>query len=160
MVLRLRISVTIFTTSVALLLATVICYPGGISAAYRDLRDYSDLQARMDDQRQTQQELHHKTLLLQRRIQIKDVLIEDLIQGRTTLISVAKQFQVLNSELPEGLYVLHTLHPDVSELERSALNVMEYVELRELPQKIKAKVFARLRTEFRQAFGHRYQTVY
>jgi hypothetical protein len=157
---HLRIFPTIVVVSVAVIVASMVCYPGGVQCAFRDMQNYSDFIDFLEKNHETQQQLHEKNLLLNVRIQIKDALIEDLIHGRTTLMAVASQFHALNAEMPCHMIILQMQHPNVSGLELAALNVIDFVEIKNLPAAQHRKVMARLRREFQRAFGHHYQTVH
>lgn len=86
---------------------------------------------------------------IQRRIAIKEGLVADLIAGRTTLACVAEQFLALNQGRPEYMRVIRVTYPGASDFEKSAHNVIGYVEgeLARYPAAQQDEVRRRLQTE-------------
>jgi len=93
-------------------------YPSGSAAEWLAGEADADLE----------QSKHLDSILqcLQRRLQIKEALVSDLIRGRTTLRDVAAQFLLLNKSDPVIAQEILRMYPSVHEFEASARNVISY----------------------------------
>ena len=137
-------------------MAVVIAYPGGILAAYGDLRDYGAHRQTLDDEAAAFERHSAKAEAINARIQIKDMLIEELVAGRTSLVEVASRFRVLNQDVKECEIVMKARYPGVPEEERAARNVIDFVRVRDMSPCDKAEVLHRLQSEFEATYGPQY----
>ncbi|VTT97167.1 unnamed protein product [Gemmataceae bacterium] len=93
---------------------------------------------------------------LRRQIQIKEVLLGELIEGRAALADVATQFLAMNRNSPASMGVIRKEYPGETDEEKSAYNVLTFANAelsRGCPVR-KAEVLARLDGEFEALFGH------
>ena len=84
-----------------------------------------------------------------RRVEMKDRLVTDLIDGRTTLAEVALVFLKMNQNRPGYMTVIRAGYAGQTDEERMARNVLNFVNprLATLPADKRAEVTARLETE-------------
>lgn len=93
---------------------------------------------------------------LRRQIQIKEALLTELIEARTTLADVSTQFLAMNRNSPASMTVIRKEYPGETDEEKSAYNVLTFANAelsRGCPDR-KAEVLARLGAEFEALFGH------
>jgi hypothetical protein len=109
----------------------------------------------MEEIEATRRELDRQVAVMAERIKTKELLINDLVQGKTTLREVADKFYQMNIEYPACMSVIRSRYPDMSDDERMARNVLEFVRLQDMPKDQLKIVEDRLMQEFYQAFGHR-----
>jgi hypothetical protein len=113
--------------------------------------------ADFDDIEATRRDLDRQVAVMAERIQTKELLIRDLVDGKTTLREVAEKFHKMNAEFPACMSVIRARYPDVPDEERMARNVLEFVHLQDMPAAELKAVETRLGAEFYQAFGHKQQ---
>lgn len=135
--------------------SVLMIHPGGIRAAVQDLREYGSLKNTLETNSEFSQLLQAQAMAVNNRIQIKDALIDELILGHTSLAEVTMRFKVLNSETSSTQTILEMRYPDLTDEERAARNVLDFVALRELPYEEHNAVMARLQSEFQHQFSHR-----
>ena len=133
---------------------TATCYPGGLYAAYADLRDARELTDQLTEGRQTQKMLAGDMSRLRDRILYKEEMITALIRGETTLSAVTDQFTEMNRADETLLSVHRDRYGQRPLVELSACNVIDYVALRTTDGDGTSAVRNRLRAEFQQRFGH------
>jgi hypothetical protein len=138
----------------------LVGYPGGMQAAYEDARDLSELQSSMDEDEAFQKEIEQKSAVVLKRVSTKCALVQELIQGRTTLAEVTRRFHEMNAESQPCMCIIRSRYPNIPDEERMALNVIEFVSLEDLPSDQMASVKARLNDEFQHMFGHQMSPVY
>ena len=153
-------SLTVPVCFLAVLLALVLAYPGGIRAAYLDVQAYGSNQQMIDDEQAARERLSARSNAIGVRIQIKDGLIEELVAGRTSLAEVANQFEILNQDVRECRIVFQSRYPGMSPEQQAAQNVIDFVRAREMSACERADVLGRLRDEFRQMYGEQYAAAY
>lgn len=141
--------------AVAVCVGVLMAHPGGIRAAVQDLREYGALQERLKSDAEFNLLLQAQTVAVNNRIQIKDALIDELILGHTTLEEVTARFKVLNYETPSTMTILEIRYPHLTDEERTAQNVIDFVVLRELSGSDHQNVMKRLQAEYQQQFGPR-----
>lgn len=131
-----------------------VCYPGGLSAAYADLRDAKGLTDKVNQCRENDRQMSGTLSEIRDRMGYKEELITALIQGETDLSAVTDEFVELN----RGNECLHRIqrqrYGDVSEAELAARNVLEYCQQRTAPDGGSSVVMSRLRVEYQKRFGH------
>ncbi|MGL6094926.1 MAG: hypothetical protein ACRC7O_03860 [Fimbriiglobus sp.] len=154
---RLAKNSTVPATAFATALGILLTYPGGISAAYSDICCFDDHAHQLTDEQAAGADLTARTHVIAERINIKEGLVSDLVDGRTTLAAVADRFYELNRDVPACMGAVRSKYPDVPDDERIALNVLDFVRVRELPPDRAGVVFARLAAEYEQMFGHRHR---
>jgi hypothetical protein len=87
------------------------------------------------------------------RIAYKEELIDRLIAGEATLEEVAGEFLYLNQGT-RAIDMIRDKYPGTDDEEKSARNVIDYVDWRRLPAEQGARLMERLRCEFEQAYRH------
>ncbi|WP_439630454.1 hypothetical protein [Gemmata sp.] len=93
---------------------------------------------------------------LRRQIQIKEVLLGELIEGRATLADVSAQFLAMNRNSTASMTVIRKEYPGETDEEKSAYNVITFANAelsRGCPVR-KAEVLARLNAEFEALYHH------
>ncbi|MCU0704350.1 MAG: hypothetical protein MUF18_10280 [Fimbriiglobus sp.] len=131
-----------------------LCYPGGLSAAFADLRDAPHLTATVEGCQSTDRQLNGKLSLLRDRMGYKEELIASLLHGRADLMTVVNEFAALNRD-DSVIRSVHEMHyGELCEREMAALNVLDYAELRLLGDGGSSVVLSRLRAAFELEFGH------
>ncbi|MCZ2340513.1 MAG: hypothetical protein LC104_01795 [Bacteroidales bacterium] len=145
---------------VAVGLGVLLAHPGGIRAAVQDLREYGTLQDRLDSNSEFSHLLQVQATAVNNRIQIKDAIIDELILGRATLAEAILRFKVLNHETPSALSILEMRYPNLSEEERAARSVLDFVALREMSYRDRDAVMARLQAEYKQHFDQNHAIVH
>jgi hypothetical protein len=87
---------------------------------------------------------------IMRRMELKDRLVGELIEGRTTLAEVTSQFLALNQHREAYMSVIRANCAGRTDEERTARNVLHYVAQRlpALPSSSQDEATARLETEF------------
>jgi hypothetical protein len=138
----------------ALVGTAAVSYPGGLTAAYADLRDSGHLSDSLQTSRTTERQLGEKLSGLRDRIEYKEELITALIRGDATLAAVAGEFAELNRGDEQSLMLQRKRYGDLDEAELAAVNVLDYARSRVGDDSGSAAVLARLRAEFHQRFGH------
>lgn len=157
---RSNLRLSISGATAAAVLAVLLAYPGGIMAAYRDIASYSEMQERIEEDAVINSRLEAQTAAVASRIQIKEALIEELIHNRTSLAEVASRFHAMNLDNPTSNIVLESRYPGFSDEERAALNVIDFVRLREMPRTQKREVVQRILKDYQKLFGRKYSTIH
>lgn len=127
-VIRLRVAVVASVMIVPLL--PLIAYPAWTVDLGLDVWNLPELHARVRAAARRDQELTSESAQARRRIEVKEVLIADLIAGRRTLADVALQFSVLNEGVEVHLTILCLRYPDTTDGERTLRNVIEFTQHR------------------------------
>lgn len=143
---------SILRTAAAIVLipaATVAAAPEWVDSLGLDVFGVGAFQQEIRNELEREQNLELTNQEVRRRIEIKDGLIAELIAGRKSLAQVSARFLALNRERPEYLDVIRATYPGSTDEERTARNVIGYVEGELLWDKTprKAEVLARLRAE-------------
>ena len=86
---------------------------------------------------------------LNRRMEVKEALIRDLIEGRATLAEVTAQFYELNSPYPQYMTAIRANFPGRTDEEKMAHNVIYYALPRATPEQREA-LKTRLDAELQQ----------
>ena len=71
-------------------------------------------------------ELEDEDAEVLQRLAVKEVLVGDLIAGRTSLMEVTAEFLHLNENRPECLLVIRASCPGDTDVEKTAHNVIDY----------------------------------
>lgn len=133
---------------------TAVCYPGGLSAAYADLRDSGSLHAAVDECRDTDRHLSGQLVEIRDRVGYKEELVAALVHGDLTLTAVTDEFAVMNHGHEQTLKLQRQKYGDVGETELAARNVLDYVRGHVAADGGSSVVMARLLAEYEQRFGH------
>lgn len=146
------VSLPVALTATVGLAAT--CYPGGLAAAYADVRDAHELTDTMDTSRRADRQLSGRLTRMRDRVEYKEELITALIRGETTLADVTDQFAEMNRS-EEQVISLHQLrYGDLELTELAARNVLDYVDQREPATSGSSVLRSRLAAQFHERFGH------
>lgn len=133
---------------------TAFVYPGGLSAAYADLRDAAPLQAALDQSCHTDRQLSTQIGEVRDRMDYKDELITALIHGDISLTAVTDEFAQLNHANERMLRLQRDRYGDVGETELAARNVLDLTRVHLATDGGSSVVMNRLRAEYQQRFGH------
>jgi len=132
----------------------VVCYPGGVSAAFADLRDAQALTDKVNRYRQEDQRMSGNLSGIRDRMGYKEELIQALIHGQTDLTTVTDEFVELNRGEVTMLSSQRARYGDLGEVELAARNVLDYCQQRLAYDGGSSVVMSRLREEYRKRFGH------
>jgi hypothetical protein len=132
----------------AALALTAAPEPGAATSPFDDRRA-EDLDP---DQAGVRRDLAARLQTTKLRIEYKTHLIDRLVAGDATLAEVTDEFLRLNRGTP-AMGVIRLYCPGSGDEERTARNVVGFVECRELPADRRAEVMARLGREFAGRFG-------
>ncbi|MFO0822457.1 MAG: hypothetical protein U0792_04950 [Gemmataceae bacterium] len=99
-------------------------------------------------------ELENSDQEVWRRIEIKESLVHQLIEGRLSLAEVTRQFLVMNQDRPGYMEVIRATYAGSNDEEKTARNVISYVtvELSRASSEQQAEVLERLEYEFECLF--------
>ncbi len=113
-----------------LVLAGVSAHPSLAQSLGIDLWELPALQRSMEESRERARQLEYKNDDVRKRIMIKEILITDLIEGRSTLEEVAGQFLTLNETSPEYMEVIRSSYEGSTDLEKTIQNVIDFASVR------------------------------
>jgi len=136
----------------AALFAVVLCYPGGLEAAFSSAGELSRLNSEMEQLKSERTRLDREAVVVANRIAIKELLVEELIGGRKCLREISSKFEVLNADEPGYMHVMQSHFPGASSLECSARNVLSYAEQRSGHGSTKEVVMREMCRQFRSMF--------
>jgi len=95
-----------------------------------DFWNVPELQSRLDETQRQHEERDVEDQRVMQRIQIKDALITQLIDGRATIPEVAAQFKKLNAGRVDYLGLFRKQYPGASDDECYCRNVLSFAESR------------------------------
>ena len=110
------------------LIGAALAPPSWYQAAGLDLWSLPTLQAEIAENTRISDEMDEEARALTHRIAVKDRLVKDLVEGRTSLATVTVQFHAINSNDPEMLHHLRGYYHVESDRELCALNVLAFAE--------------------------------
>jgi hypothetical protein len=131
-----------------------VCYPGGLSAAYADLRDAQALTDKVNRCREDDRQMSGTLSGIRDRMGYKEELVTALIHGQTDLSAVTDEFVELNRGNECVLRIQRSLYGNVGETELAARNVLDYCQQRVAADGGSSVVMSRLRVEYQKRFGH------
>jgi hypothetical protein len=131
-----------------------LAYPGGLSAAYHDLRDSSDLREQVAEAERASAMMDGRKAYVADRICVKETLVANLIEGRATLDAVAAQFRQMNDD-EVSLRVQRMRYGHLPDDELAARNVIDYVQTRQSGKPTATAVLDRVHREYVARFGRR-----
>jgi hypothetical protein len=134
--------------------AIALCYPGGLSAAYADLRDANRLNAEVEEYKANDRQMGARMCGVRERIEYKEELVTALIRGQTTLTTVTDQFAEMDGGDERSLLLQRAHYGDLPETELAARGVLEYVRIRVAADGGSSVVLSRLHAEYERRFGH------
>ena len=146
--------VSLPAAAAALLGLTAVCYPGGLSAAYADLRESGELTGRVEECKTADRKLGDKLSTIRDRMDYKEELITSLVHGHTTLAAVTAEFLEMNRHEEQTLVLQRLRYGDLELTELTALNVLDYVRQRVAGDYELSAVMPHLYAEFERQFGH------
>jgi hypothetical protein len=146
--------ITFPTVVGALVGLTAACYPGGLSAAYADVRDAHQLNARVDECKANEREMSDRLSTVKERMQYKEELVNALVRGQTTLAATSDQFAEAHRGDDAALRLMRQRYGDLPEPELAARTVLDYVRQRTAPDGGSSVAVSRIRAEFEHTFGH------
>jgi hypothetical protein len=104
--------------------------PGVVSDCGLDFWNVPELQAHIDQNLQQAEDWDAEDRQVLQRIEIKEKLITQLIDGRTTIPEVAAQFKQLNAGREDYLALFRKQYPGASDDECYCRNVLAFAESR------------------------------
>lgn len=131
-----------------------VCYPGGLSAAYADLRDAQALTDRVNKCREDSRHMGNTLSEIRGRMGYKEELITALIHGQTDLTSVTDEFAEMNRPEVNMLRIQRQRYGNVEETELAARNVLDYCQQRVAADGGSSVIMSRLQEEYQKRFGH------
>ena len=138
---------------VGILAGLAITYPNSISNIYDDLRCYSKNNQSIENAQQVRAELNDRAQDVYQRIQAKQTIIHEIMQNQIELPEAAEKFLALNMHDKNIMRLHRELYQGSTDLERSALNIIDYVKYNQPGAKAKP-VIARLQEQYRNHFGY------
>jgi hypothetical protein len=133
--------------------AIALTYPGGVTAALEDFRDFRQHSGDLEREQDRDIQMNDRSMCLTERISAKEAVTFDLIAGRTTLDSAAERFLALTASDAVSMDFLRSRFDGSTDLERVARNVIDYA-ITHVPVKDAPAVVARLDAQFQARFGH------
>lgn len=100
--------------------------PGWVRSAGLDVWNVPRLERAVNEAAEQNRQLDEEDAEIRHRIREKEVLVAELIAGRTTLADVTARFLVLNHPYPEYTRMIRVSYPGSSDEERAARNVIAY----------------------------------
>lgn len=123
--------------------------PEWASSVGLDVWNLPALQTEIDDQVEFERSLATRDDDIRQRIEVKEILVADLIAGRTTLAEVTAQFLTLNRSQPHYMEALRSTYPGLGDEEMVARTVLGFVSARVRTESAdrQAEVMSRLDAE-------------
>jgi len=138
---------------VAAAAVVALTYPGGVSAACQDFHEFRQNARQCDAERDRDAALSDHSVILFDRINAKQAIIVDVIDGRIELGEASRQFLALTAGDEAALAFVRGRYDGSTDVEKYARNVIEHA-IGQVPAAEKSAVVARLDRQFRGRFGH------
>jgi hypothetical protein len=138
------------TLAVAGLVAVMLPGPADARSVVADLWNWHEIQDTTAHEVEHTRQLDAEDETIQKRIEIKEALIADLIAGRATLAEVTDEFLHLNESREIYMIALRKSYPCTSDEEIIAHNVIAYTTDRTADSTQRATILARLECELVQ----------
>ncbi len=135
-------------------LGVLAVHPTWASAIGVDVWNLPALKEQLRESTDTDERLNEDRDDVRRRIEVKELIIADLIARRTTLAEATERFTVLNESRPQYLTVIRSKYPGETDQEKMARNVIGFAQLRVAPAERDA-LNRRLEMELRQMLASR-----
>jgi hypothetical protein len=110
-----------------------LTYPGGLSAAYQDVRDSGELNEQLSEAQREDESLEFRKEIVVERIANKEAAITHLIDGHIRFPEAVERFLELIQEDEANLSVLRNQYGKRSVEELASRNVIAYVAKRNPP---------------------------
>lgn len=128
---------------------------GGVAAAVVTLEPEAEaggpeLHTRNDGQAD---DLDDRREMYRSRLEFKQDLVRRLTSGEITLSEATSAFLELNRDVPEVLDVVRAAYVGSSDEEKTAANLLDYVQLADVPAAQKGIALARLGQEYKARYG-------
>ena len=137
----------------ATLALATLTYPGGVAAAYGDLKDYDTHREQLESTRATNSQLDVNLMNLMDRLALKEQWLDELISGRATLKVTTRRFVELNRSSETAKEVISHQFAGATDEEKAARNVIAFVQARLHTASTPSNTPQRLQNEFREMFG-------
>jgi hypothetical protein len=136
--------------AVGLLVVVLVANPRWARALGLDVWSLPELHEQLAAGAAKSRDFEREGEVVLRRIQLKDRMVDDLIDGRSTLAEIARRFHNLDRYRPGYMTVIRATVPGRTDRERSARNVLSFVAPRvaDLTVSHREEVLTRLETEF------------
>jgi hypothetical protein len=137
-----------------LAVAAVVANPAWSAALGIDVWNLPALQEQVEADATRGRELDKLDADVLRRMELKDRLVSDLIEGRTTLADVTAEFIRLNRDRPGYATAIRTTYAGRTDEERTARSILYCAsrQLSHLPPTSRAAITTRLENEFADLF--------
>lgn len=149
-------TLTVFAAGLIAATGVFLTYPGGLSAAYADVISFDINQSMLTEQQAIGNDLVVRSQAITERIELKEALVTDLVEGHATLADTAAKFHELNRDVPTCMSAIRMRYPEASDDERMVLNVLDFASIRDMDETERNTVMGRLAAEYETMFGHRY----
>jgi hypothetical protein len=136
-----------YTTCLLAISAIVGTCPTAARSAVADLWSSYESEQALAQETEISQRLDDEDNTVQRRIAVKEALIDQLIEDHATLAEVSEAFLQLDSERPAYLLVLRSTFQGGTDQEKMINNIMNYLDLRTANRSCRASVFERVEKE-------------
>ena len=125
----------------------------GVAAAVAALNPPADGPELCEEEVDIRPELVDRCANYRVRIELKRDLVHRVVAGEVTLADATAAFLHLNRDVPEVMDAVRTGYPGSSDEEKTAANLLTYVELADIPDAAKRLALDRLTREFRARYG-------
>jgi hypothetical protein len=131
----------------ARVLIVVLMVPLLAAATRLDMWSISEMDRELKAENERSHEYEGVTEDSDRRIEIKQELVRQLISGRTTLAEVTAQFHYLNRARPDCMLGLRISFPGKTDEEMMAENVMAYATMQLADEPLSSRLSAEVRLD-------------
>ena len=130
--------------------AIIVICPNAATSAVMELWNSREVDQVLVDELEYSRRLDEQDETIRRRITLKESLVDNLVDGHTTLTAVIEGFTQLDQERPDYVPSLLATLPGQSDQEKILRNILNYVELRLQPGPKREEFIDNLQREFRQ----------
>jgi hypothetical protein len=132
-----------------------LLYPGGLVAAFEDVRDADRLNGQLKTYCEREAEMDGACTLTVDRVVQKESLAIDWVHGRLPFADVARRFEEMNRGVEHVFRTHRRLYGEtLSDGELSALNAVSYVTAKLKGDSSADHHLGRLNAEYADLFGH------
>lgn len=144
---------TAVAASVSVVGLVSVTYPGGLAAACQDVADTPRLSSQMAAATTERDGLNCRSIMVADRIELKETLITQLLDGQSDLETTARQFAELNADMPKLIRSYRLRYGDRPDDELAARSVLEYAESRKNERPDGYRVVESLQHQFAARYG-------
>jgi hypothetical protein len=137
----------------ATLALAAFTYPGGLACAYDDFRDLEEHRSAMARGKIDSAHYDATIVNLADRLALKDQIIAELVEGRTTLADATRQFMAINSSSDATRAAVEDNYRGATYEEKAARNVIEFVKSYLSTAPAPSNTPQRIEGQFRAVFG-------